>query len=36
MTTIILIKFMEWYRAIEIINKESKMDEEIVKIHLFD
>jgi len=36
MTFILMIKFMEWYRAIEIIKKENKLDEEIVKIHLFD
>jgi hypothetical protein len=36
MTFIIWIKFMEYFRAIQIIKRENKMDEEIVKIHLFD
>lgn len=27
MCFIVVIKFTEWYRAIEIINKENKMDE---------
>ena len=36
MSFIIFIKLIEWVRAIQIITKENKLDEEIVKIHLYD
>ena len=36
MSTFMVIKVCEWLRAIDIIKEEVQLDEEVVKIHLWD